>query len=149
MNTRFFNLDSQRFIYLSIEKKTNRDGIRAIINHLRQYLSTNMYVYTFILDLFRSLDRTLTNAMPFTPFIRTASIESLHLSFFSCRTLNLSFYFRKTGFGSGLPIVNSRVSLNLKVITWQVSIPRLNPIKSVASTNFAISPFCFQIRISL
>lgn len=58
-------------------------------------------------------------------------------------------FFLKTGFGSGLPIfINSGVSLNLKVITQQVSIPRLNPIKSAASTNFAISPFCFEIRIS-
>lgn len=48
------------------------------------------------------------------------SLEQLPLSlctypFFGSRFLNPCFL--KTGFGSGLPIFNSRVSLNLEVIT--------------------------------
>ena len=60
----------------------------------------------------------------------------------------LNLCFQKTGFGSGLPpFINSGVSLNLKVFTWRVSIPRPNLIKSVASTNFAISPsFCVRFK---
>ena len=53
------------------------------------------------------------NARQSTPFVRTASIESLHLSF-----IYSSFWKGKVGVGSGLPIFfNSRVSLNLKVLT--------------------------------
>lgn len=71
-------------------------------------------------------------------------LEQLPLSLCTYPFFFFNFCFRKTGFGSGLPIfINSGVSLNLKVVTQQVSIPRLNPIKSVASTNFAISPFPF------
>lgn len=79
-------------------------------------------------------------------------LEQLPLSLCTYPLFNfLNFCFQKTGFGSGLPpFINSGVSLNLKVLTRRVSIPRPNLIKSVASTNFAISPLILrEIQISL
>ncbi|RYR67723.1 hypothetical protein Ahy_A03g014116 isoform B [Arachis hypogaea] len=49
-------------------------------------------------------------------------LEQLPLSLYTYPFFILAFLmfisFPKTGFGSRLPIINSRVSLNLKVITW-------------------------------
>lgn len=78
-----------------------------------------MYIgLSFPLLEFREKD-SFANATWSTPFVRTAPIESLHLSFFYSRFMNPYCFvgFRKTGFGSGLPIFNSRGSLNLKVVT--------------------------------
>ena len=96
-----------------------------------KYVCIQVYSSSFLEFRWKN---SYNNARQSTPFVRTASIESLHLSF-------IYSPFWKAGVGSGLPIfINSRVSLNLKVLTQQVSILRLKPIKSVASTNFAISP---------
>lgn len=137
-----FLIDSQQFFHFSY--KYQKIKIRAVINHLEIVLQYYTYAYRFILHPFGSFDVRI-------PLLTQCSqlhlLEQLPLSLCTYPFL-FSVYetlvcFNKTGFGSGSPIFNSRVSLNLKVLTWQVSIPRLNPIKSVASTNFAISPFLF------
>lgn len=78
----FFNVESIHttptlpFFFI----KKNRLGSSLIISFDRVL---NTYVYTFILHPFWSFDGKIPRPRQSTPFVRTASIESLHLSFFS------------------------------------------------------------------
>lgn len=120
MDIRFFFqflIDSQQFFRFSYKYK--KIQIRAVINHLEIVLQYYTYAYRFILHPFGSFDVRI-------PLLTQCSqlhlLEQLPLSLCTYPFL-FSVYetlvcFNKTGFGSGSPIFNSRVSLNLKVLTW-------------------------------
>ena len=105
-------------------KRKNMDSAPQLIIwdiisvRIRMYIGLSFTLLLYLSGILTEGFLYFTNATQSTPFVRTASIESLHLSFFySVLSLWTFAYFRNTGFGSGLPIFNSRVSLNLKVIT--------------------------------
>ena len=82
-------------------------------------------MYTYVLDiLYRAVLSVISIEEFQLPTQRSQlhSLEQLPLSLCTYPFLIFTFWtlicFRKEGFGSGLPIVNSRVSLNLKVFTW-------------------------------
>ena len=105
MNIRFvfqLKIDSQQFFPFSWKLKEIR--IRVFINYLEIGF---LYVYTFILHPFWSFDGrdSFINATQPTPFVRTASIESLHLSYSFLLSLSESlFVFRKPDLAQDCPI---------------------------------------------
>lgn len=78
------------------------------------------------------------------PFVRTTSIESLHLSSLSLSLnfWNLCLFEKKEDW---LRIAQCFSQFGSHHFVGFRSIPRLNPTKSVASTIFAISPFVLRL----
>lgn len=114
----FFNLESIQknssifFIFIKENFGSSSIFLYFLLYHSIVFLFK--YLCRFLLHPFWRLDRriliTYYNARRSIPFVRTSSIESLHLSLFS-------FLFESRSWLRIAHFFNSRVSLNLKVIT--------------------------------